>query len=175
MATVFRCIHSRDSFQVSKMLVQWPKIQLLDTSFCFCWPFCLCKEDSTSLPPLAFLWQPWTLLGCHITPSPLCCLSSAPFTPSHSPHLPHCLFNSACVLSVEFRNGVIMGQPEKHPPMSCLSAVPLSLATLPPFSLAVSVSILLRVSCLWQLCVTFTPKTHCPSQMLPIIPCRADT
>lgn len=75
----------------------------------------LSMGDSTSLPPLAFLWQPLALLGCHITPSPLCCLS---FPPSHSlspsPCLPHSLFHSPCVLSVVFGNGVIIGQPVSH-------------------------------------------------------------
>lgn len=73
--------------------------------------FCLCIGDSTYPPPLAFLWQPLAPLGCHITPSPLCCLSSSP---SPSSCLPHCLIHSACVLSVAFCTGVITGQPKSH-------------------------------------------------------------
>ncbi len=74
----------------------------------------LSMGDSTSLPPLAFLWQPLALLGCHITPSPLCCLSSPTLPLSRSPCLPHSLFHSPCVLSVVFGSGVIIGQPVSH-------------------------------------------------------------
>lgn len=123
MVTVFRFIHYRDSFfkslvfRCQKCWFSVPKCTIrlsMDISFCFCFPLSLSMGDSTSLPPLAFLWQPLALLGCHITPSPLCCLSSPPFTLSPSPCLLHCLFHSACVLSVVFCNGVIIGQPKSH-------------------------------------------------------------
>lgn len=69
--------------------------------------------DSTSLTPLAFLWQPLALLGCHITPSSLCCLSSL-LSPSFL--LPvYCIpFSSHCVSRQLFGKGVIIGQPVSH-------------------------------------------------------------
>lgn len=124
MATVFRFIHYIDSFFKSLVFrCQNAGSVCQNAQSGLVWTFLsvsaslslsLSMGYSTSLPPLAFLWQPLALLGCHITPSPLCCLSSPPLTLSPSPCLPHCLFHSACVLSVVFCNGVIIGQPKSH-------------------------------------------------------------
>lgn len=123
--------------------------------------------DGTSLLPLAFLWQPLALPGCHITPLPLCCLSFPPLTLLLSlPCLLHSPFHSPCVLSVVFGNGVIIGQPVSHF---------LRWAVCLLFSLSLSFSIPLLLSSPWRLCVTFIPWTHCPSQTLPIMPCMAAT
>lgn len=78
MATVFRFIHSIDSFQVSKMLVQWPKIQLsLDISFCFCFPFCLSAKKTAPLcrrwPFCGSRWRCWAVTS-HPLPSAACLL-----------------------------------------------------------------------------------------------------
>lgn len=132
--------------------------------------------DGTSVLPLAFLWQPLALLGCHITPSPLCCLSP-PLCPSHSLSLSLSsaspLQLSMCLVSCVWqRCHYRAARITLPPPTSCLSALPVSL------SLALhllTLSIPLPVTRLWRLYVTFIPETRCPSQTFPIMPCTAAT
>lgn len=91
---------------------------------------CLLVGDSTSALPLAFLWQPLALQACHITPSSLCCLSFPSFTVSLSlsPASPHplCMCHVSCVL----QRCHYWAARITLPPISCLSAPALSLATL---------------------------------------------
>lgn len=132
--------------------------------------------DSTSLTPLAFLWQPLALLGCHITPSSLCCLSSL-LSPSFL--LPvYCIpFSSHCVSRQLFGKGVIIGQYHtSHDELSvCSGCLSLSLFSCPPHLSLSLFQFPLLVTCPWQLCVTFIPETCCPLKTLPIIPCIAAT
>lgn len=121
-------------------------------------PLCLFRGDSTSVLPLAFLWQPLALQGCHITPSSLCCLSFPSFTVSLSlspaSPLPLCMCHVTCVL----QRCHYWAARITLPPMSCLSALALSLATL-----ALSLLTLLLVCCPWPFYITFIHKICCPS------------
>lgn len=132
----------------------------------------LWETASTSLPPLAFLWQPLAHAWLsHHTLAPLLLV----FPPSHSLSLslsstfplPLSMWLVSCVWQwCHYWAARITLSP-----MGCLSALPLSLS--PPLFLPslLSLSIPLLVSCPWRLCVTFIPKTRCPSQTLPIMPC----
>ncbi len=126
--------------------------------------------DSTSLPLLAFLWQPLALPGCHITPllSAACRLPS--LTLSLSLSSAFLLPLSVCLVSCVWQWCHYRAARITLPPMSCLSVCPHSVSRSP---LSFSLSILWLVSCPWRLYVTFIPKTLCPSQTLPIIPCKA--
>lgn len=104
----------------------------------------LLMGDNTSLP-LAFLWQPLALLACHITPSPLCCLSSSSFTLSPCPCLLHCRFHSVCVLSVVFYSVVITGQPKSHFLQCAVCLLPPSLAMLPSLTISLTLNHLASV------------------------------
>lgn len=185
MATVFRFIHYIDSFfkslvfRCQKCCFSLPKCTIwlsMDISFCFCFPLSVSLYGIQHLSAAAGLSV--AAIGTaglsHHTLTPLLLV----FSPSHSVSLslssalplPLCMCLVSCVLQwCHYWAAQIT-----LPPMSCLSALPLSLATL-LFSLSFSLSILLLVRCLWRLYITFIPETRCPSQMLPIIPCMADT
>lgn len=117
---------------------------------------------------------------CHVTPSPLCCLSpssvSTPVSLLLSPSSPRplCMCLVSCVLprchyrAVQitlFSNELSVCSPSalSHPPpFSCFpSSHPIS----PPAE-ELPVALARHLLC---------PTTRCPSQMLPIIPCTADT
>ena len=117
---------------------------------------CLFLGDSTSVLPLAFLWQPLALQGCHITPSSLCCLSFPSFTVSLSlspaSPLPLCMCHVTCVLQRchYWAAGITL------PPMSCLSARSASCHTRSlSLSLSLSLLTLLLVCCPWRFYITF--------------------
>lgn len=138
----------------------------------FCLPHCLSPWETAPLcrrwPFCGSRWHRWAVTS-HPLPSAACLLP--PLTLSPSPCLPHSLFHSPCVLSVVFGNGVIIGQPESHFLLWAVCLLSHCLSLCSPLSL----SILLLVSCPWQLYVTFIPKTCCPLQTLPTIPCMAAT
>lgn len=97
------------------------------------WTFPPCYVSSWETAPLCCLWpfcgRRSALQGCHITPSSLCCLSFPSFTISLSlspaSPLPLCMCRVSCVLQPchYWAAGIT------PLPMSCLSALALSLAT----------------------------------------------
>lgn len=123
--------HKKPAFvpvlDISKMLISF------STSTSWVWTCPPCYVSSWETAPLRCLWpfcgRRSALQGCHITPSSLCCLSFPSFTISLSlspaSPLPLCMCRVSCVLQRchYWAAGIT------PLPMSCLSALALSLAT----------------------------------------------
>lgn len=113
---------------------------------------------------------------CHVTPSPLCCLSpssiSSPVSLLLSPSSPRplCMCLVSCVLPRCHYRAVQITLFSNELSVCSPSALP-HVPAPPPNPISPPAEELPMALARHLLC----PATRCPSQMLPIIPCTADT